>query len=328
MMDIKYKEVDMAEKEKYKISVIMPVYNVENYIDQAINSALEQNYDDYELIIIDDESTDDTFSKCQKYEAYPNVKLLTQKHGHQAKARNLGIKEAQGEYITFLDGDDFWEPDYLVKVGQILTEFSCDMCIGNQYYCWSQGKRTTHKLYELDKEFEVLSREEAREIIFREEGIPASMCLLIYKKSFLAEKEIRFDEALECGEDFDFFMQGFFNAGIVALIGYCCYNYRQDNIQSTYYNITAKKLTDFMQIHKKWYDYLKEESSTYNQNVLINITKNYRWVVGMLGQVKRNERKKIIDFLESTRYILGEDIEIKQEPYFKEMVKRIIWRWN
>jgi len=91
------------------ISVIMPAYNAEKYIEQAIKSLQDQTYSNWELVIVDDGSTDETLSIVKKIVDVDNrVKVLSQARGQQGKARNLGIKNSTGNYVAFLDADDLW----------------------------------------------------------------------------------------------------------------------------------------------------------------------------------------------------------------------------
>ena len=89
-----------------RVSVIIPTYNCDRFLPEAIDSVLMQTYQDYEIIVIDDGSTDQT---CQVLEFYQNkIRYFYQENQGSAVARNLGIKQAQGEFIAFLDADDFW----------------------------------------------------------------------------------------------------------------------------------------------------------------------------------------------------------------------------
>ena len=97
-----------------KVSVILPVYGVEKYIRQTVQSVLDQTYDNFELIIIDDESPDRSIEICQSF-ADPRIKLIHQKNRGLAGARNTGIRNAKGQYLAFLDGDDLWHPQKLEK---------------------------------------------------------------------------------------------------------------------------------------------------------------------------------------------------------------------
>jgi glycosyltransferase involved in cell wall biosynthesis len=94
------------------VSVIIPVYNVENYIRETIESVLDQNYQDFEILVVDDGSPDRSIEIVQQF-ADPRIKILRQANGGLASARNCGIRQASGEYIAFLDADDRWMPEML-----------------------------------------------------------------------------------------------------------------------------------------------------------------------------------------------------------------------
>lgn len=95
-----------------RVSVIMPVYNVEAFVGEAIDSVLAQAYSDFELIIVDDGGTDDSMAICRSYED-PRIRIVSQSNRGLAGARNTGIAEAKGEYIGLLDSDDRWLPEKL-----------------------------------------------------------------------------------------------------------------------------------------------------------------------------------------------------------------------
>jgi glycosyltransferase involved in cell wall biosynthesis len=97
-----------------KVSVIVPVYNVERYIVQTIRSVLAQTYSDFELIIVDDESPDRSLELCREF-SDPRIRIIRQKNRGLAGARNTGIRYAQGDYIALLDSDDLWLPEKLEK---------------------------------------------------------------------------------------------------------------------------------------------------------------------------------------------------------------------
>ncbi|MBE9012740.1 glycosyltransferase family 2 protein [Pseudanabaenaceae cyanobacterium LEGE 13415] len=97
-----------------KITVIVPIYNVEPYIQQTIESILAQTYSDFEAILVSDGSQDRSIEICQQF-SDPRIKILYQENQGPAAARNLGIRHAQGEYVAFLDGDDLWAEDKLAK---------------------------------------------------------------------------------------------------------------------------------------------------------------------------------------------------------------------
>jgi glycosyltransferase involved in cell wall biosynthesis len=105
-----------------KFSVVIPLYNKEQYILRAISSILNQTYKDFELIVIDDGSVDDGANLVAKVRD-PRIRLVRQKNGGEAAARNRGIKEANEQYITFLDADDAWEENHLSTLARLIGDF-------------------------------------------------------------------------------------------------------------------------------------------------------------------------------------------------------------
>jgi glycosyltransferase involved in cell wall biosynthesis len=109
-----------------KVSVIIPTYNCAHYLEQAIESAMNQTYDDLEIIVIDDGSTDDTSQVVRKYEA--SIKYIRQENRGLPAARNHAIKSSLGELIALLDADDWWEPSKLAEQVPILVE-DTELCL-------------------------------------------------------------------------------------------------------------------------------------------------------------------------------------------------------
>ena len=134
------------------VSVVMPVYNVESYIGRAIESVLEQSYRNIELIIVDDGSKDSTESIVKKYNDSRIKYLKNSENQGPAKSRNRALDIAKGEYITFLDGDDFWDQDKVLNQVRFMEEHGLEMSHGNYRFCDTEGKIV--KSVETDKEID------------------------------------------------------------------------------------------------------------------------------------------------------------------------------
>ena len=111
-----------------KISVVIPVYNVERYIRQCLDSIINQTFQDFEIICVDDGSTDNSVRIIEEYSNF-RIKLVKQEHRGAAEARNNGMKLAQGKYIQFLDSDDYFEPTMLEDLYKKAEEFSTDITV-------------------------------------------------------------------------------------------------------------------------------------------------------------------------------------------------------
>lgn len=126
-----------------KLSVIVPIYNVENYIEECLDSLLKQNLSEkeYEIICIDDGSTDRSGRIAEEYgKKYEHIKVIRQKNGGPSKARNQGLKAARGEYICFVDSDDYLESGVLDALYAIAVKYDLDKLM---YGCWQfeDGKK-------------------------------------------------------------------------------------------------------------------------------------------------------------------------------------------
>ncbi len=112
------------------ISVVVPVYNVQKYLKKCINSIVGQSYKNLQIILIDDGSTDDSGIICDEYaKKYQNIEVVHKKNGGLSDARNVGIKKSKGKYITFIDSDDYVEPDYIFYLYSIICKYNVPVSV-------------------------------------------------------------------------------------------------------------------------------------------------------------------------------------------------------
>ncbi len=124
-----------------KISVIVPVYNVEKYLARCIDSLLAQSFTDYELILVDDGATDSSGKICDDYaEKDPRIRVIHKENGGLSDARNKGTQEASGEYIIFIDSDDFIEENALELLLSLIMKNFADIAVGGIYNCYENKK--------------------------------------------------------------------------------------------------------------------------------------------------------------------------------------------
>jgi glycosyltransferase involved in cell wall biosynthesis len=208
-----------------KVSVVIPAYNSAKSLPKAINSILSQTYHDYEIIIVDDGSIDNTKDVVSEYsKRYPErIRYFYQKNKRPAAARNLGLKNAAGELAAFLDADDVWQPRYLEKTVKLFESSDLDWIIIDNDVVFFDGdgniieKRRRHNLVsDKDKLYAKLLREN---II----GSPANV---VVKKSCFYKVGF-FDESLAIREDWDMWIR-FAREGLkVGFIEESLYNYNR-----------------------------------------------------------------------------------------------------
>ena len=116
------------------VSIVVPIYNTEQYISKCIESLINQTYKNLEIILIDDGSTDNSFNICKKYQKEDErIKLFHKENGGVSSARNYGIKKATGEYICFCDSDDYYSLEALTIMTDTIRDSNADLCCFGRY---------------------------------------------------------------------------------------------------------------------------------------------------------------------------------------------------
>src|SRR5690554_5853314 len=128
---------------KTQLSIIIPIYNIEDYLPTCINSILNQEFDDYELLLINDGSTDNSGKICDQYALKDNkIRVYHQKNAGVSAARNLGLEKATGEWICFVDGDDELYPNSLFAIMEKADKSKSEMIIARSFIYESDQLRT------------------------------------------------------------------------------------------------------------------------------------------------------------------------------------------
>ncbi|WP_096156440.1 glycosyltransferase family 2 protein [Bacillus sp. FJAT-45066] len=188
------------------LSVIIPAYNVTNYINKTLESLLNQKSYGFEIIIIDDGSTDNTFQKAKDILVNSKIpyKILQKTNGGVSSARNYGLEEAEGEYVVFLDGDDYVAPNF--------AELVCN-CIKNEQpdvICWGfnivdEDNRVIMNYFDkYNISFESISGINLLKNMILEEKVKIWTGSVAYKKKFLFDNEFKYTEGCSNGEDQEF----------------------------------------------------------------------------------------------------------------------------
>lgn len=120
-----------------KVSVIVPVYKVERYLQECLDSISNQTFQDYELILVDDGSPDSCGKMCDEYaHKHGNTKVIHQENAGLSEARNQGVKIAEGEYVTFIDSDDYVAPDYLEYLVFLMEKYQAEVSMAERVLFW------------------------------------------------------------------------------------------------------------------------------------------------------------------------------------------------
>lgn len=213
-----------------KVSIIVPVYKAEQYLHRCVYSILAQTFTDWECILVDDGSPDGSGAICDHYaETDTRIRVIHKENGGVSSARNMGLDIALGEWITFIDADDYVASDYINSMIKPILDNNNISFVHSGAYRTINGKPDTY-LFHKDK----CIRKDAKYLIENFEGYPFSK---IYKKQYInginSIQKIRFDENLKICEDLVFTLEYLCNhCGYYAFVEYDGYFYSCDNVNS------------------------------------------------------------------------------------------------
>lgn len=223
------------------ISVIIPVYNAERTLQRCVDSLLAQTFKDYEIILVNDGSRDHSLDVCKSYaDCHDNIKIIDQKNAGVSAARNAGIVYAQGEFITFIDSDDYVRPSYLEDFNS--TKLTADIYVQGIDYIFPHNNRTKHFFTYSEDMFNLV--EHTDKIIpsgILENGCPVAK---LFKKSIIEDNNLRFNQRLSINEDHLFVTQYYTHCNTV---------YLSDKVNYLYvYDITTESLTKRKRTSSEW----------------------------------------------------------------------------
>ena len=215
------------------LSIIIPCYNVQDYILKTLSSILSQTYSCYELIIVDDGSNDSTYEIAyEKLQSQPNVKIIRKNNGGVSSARNIGLHHASGKYIYFLDGDDIIEENFIEEIISNLQDEDIAL-FGYSKEIINQKEQIYQPLIAKSYIQEYLSGK-----------LYICMSSIIFKRDFLINNSIIFDEKTHYSEDREFIVKALYKTNHIKVIGNILFHYiyRAGSAMNTA-NYTEKRST-------------------------------------------------------------------------------------
>lgn len=213
-----------------KVSFIIPIYKVEAYLNQCVDSILGQTYRDIEVILVDDGSPDRCPEMCDTYaEQDSRVKVVHKPNGGLSDARNTGLKAATGDYVIFVDGDDFWTDEgQLAKLMNLVEENpTCDFIGFNCSYYYPDSN--TYKPWPAYSEAisKPASGNDILQTLVKSGTVPMSACMKIIKRTFLLDNALFFEVGI-LAEDIPWFVNVLEKCNYCMFINQYIYAYRQN----------------------------------------------------------------------------------------------------
>lgn len=227
-----------------KYSVIIPVYNSEKTLIRCVESIINQRYRDYEIILVNDGSKDGSLDICNEYsKKYKNIFTVNKPNGGASSARNTGLDNAHGDFVLFVDSDDYVESNYFsefekydARGGWVIFKDSWDV----------NGKIITKKL---NDKIDVSNNLETDKYLIASRMIN-SPCAKIFDRDIIEKNNLRYNEDLEVAEDFDFGLRYLFKCNKIKIINISVYIYNATSQGS----LTRKKKENLIDFYPKVFD--------------------------------------------------------------------------
>ncbi len=206
------------------ISIIIPVYNSEKCLKKCLDSIINQEYSNFEIILVDDGSIDESYRICREYsENFKNIIVKKTSNKGVSSARNTGLELSNGEYIMFIDSDDFLEKHSLEKCMDIIQNKQLDILKFNMAYNYKKIKLKRKYIVENNIVFNSADyKKKLYKYVFYSDDF-CNVTDAIFKKSIISNN--RFNIDLKMGEDFVFFIDALYNSNKIMFINECFYNY-------------------------------------------------------------------------------------------------------
>lgn len=291
---------------KYFISVIMPIYNAEKYVKKSIDSLVNQTTNEIEIILVDDGSTDGSGKICNQYAGVDNVKIIHKENGGICTARNTGLLQAEGKYVSFIDSDDFMDLVAYEKIIKVLKNNQADILDFGWRYVSETGEKTENfhenpKNVLLDKEYimdKILPpllnlQSDRRNFVFDFSWNK------IYRKQIIDQHQVHFDEKRNTWEDRIF---------IVEFLKYCENYYCMDECFYNYVSVPNSL------------------SRRYNAQYLELILANYNLYVDLFGEDYDFSVQYVTDYwCNSIENMIIQQLRVKdQYPEVIQNIKKIL----
>lgn len=328
------------ESKNIEVSIIVPIYNVEKYLERCLKSLINQSFKDIEIIALNNGSTDKSLDILIEYANNDKrIKVINSENCGVSEARNMGIKEAKGKYLVFVDSDDWIDNDMIKVLHNTITENTCDLVMCT--YIREFGNHSKEKIFNLPEINSYVDNEVKSKLLrkligpigkelYNPEYIDAlgTAWAKMYKTSILKKKNLRFVDLNEIGsgEDTLFNIYVFNEVKKVILLNKPMYHYWRGNKNS----ITSKYISNFIGKRRNYLNYMKKFIIENKLGREYEKALNNRICISVLGmgllECSKSNKISTLNKIKNIKKILNEDYI---ENAYKELELRyfpIHWR--
>ncbi len=299
------------------ISILIPVYNAEKYLNECINSVLNQTYKELEIILIDDGSRDSSGAICDKYaDLDARIKVIHKNNSGVSASRNIGITASTGEYICFVDSDDFLPVDSIEKLFTAITQNEVEIVFGNYCLCYD-GKLFKKNLKHIP------GRHSTREYKLIDDGTLSGITFgnvwgAIYSAELIKVNSIKFNESLKVNEDGIFNIKCCNNAKNIYIEEAYVYNYRKsERFSIDFDELKNNYLETNKAIEKLCHSYFSENKSQLAARKCFSFYN----LAYYAAHASRNKYEKI----KKLRELVSDTDKLSLDYKRMNIIKRILW---
>lgn len=308
-----------------RFSIIVPVYNVEEYLSECVNSVVSQTFRDWELILVDDGSPDNCPRLCDEWALKDErITAIHKANGGASSARNKGLETCGGEYVLFLDGDDFYNDTNTLKTfDENLRKNDTDVLIfGCTDFNMNTGETVVSRTgYDTDL-IEKQDYFRTMHYLLSSKMIPGGPTIFCFRKSVALDNSIFFKEGIQ-DEDYDFVLSIFVSCKNISAIDNPFYSYRKGRSDSVTGSASIKMIYGIEYTLKKWLDKCKTiENEIIKKDILNYIAFIYSTGFVICGRMKKEQRKKALKIMNKYRFVL--DYAYWKNPKIAKMAVKFV----
>lgn len=290
------------------LSIIVPVYNVENYLKRCIQSIIDCNLSDYELILVNDGSTDRSREICEEYaKQYKDVILINKENGGLSDARNCGMNRAIGKYISFIDSDDYIISENFSKTIKRLKKIdednnSLDILV-NDFFRVSDEEKIIDRINQIENTQDIINDEKYMNRFLCDYGCFWNTWRFVFRREFLIENSYSFKKGYLC-EDIDFAVKALVSTNKIGFYHNPYYCYRIGRKSSIMNVVTIKRIDDYLSITSECMDLLNDNKPFFMKRMIDKLSIEYILNLATIYEVRKQDRLMAIDLFKKNLSIL------------------------
>ena len=286
------------------LSIIIPVYNAGEYLPSCLDSLINSGLSNGEILLIDDESSDNSFEICKDYaQRFPFIRVLTQKHSGPSRSRNRGIDVTNGLYVAFLDADDQVDSDAFCRTLEYLKTSTADLWISDFHRIAANGCI-------LDRVYQIRESKEPFQnldylIEFLKDGERVwNVWRYLFRRDFLNTNTLRFIEGVDCAEDLEFIIRALCCVQTPVFYHNPYYFYRVHYGDTLTRQYTVKRIRELMEMLRISVEDLRPYQTVCASLLRDKLVKEYLLNLSLLFEIPKEERKEAFLEIQKTSFLL------------------------